>query len=323
MPNSPHIVVIGEALIDVTPSPNGNAEYPGGSPANVALALGRFDREPTLMTQFAEDAHGRILRSWLESSGVNIAVSSPKSERTSTARVEWDSQRNASYTFDIDWDVSDAALAGLPRGNVLHIGSIATVLEPGASALEGYVSAQAQSALVSFDPNVRPHITPDRAATATRIERLFALSDIVKVSDEDLAWLYPGVATERAASALLGSATKAGPIVIALTRGSSDTLLLRGDTKQAIPVPSVEVADTIAAGDTFTAGLLDALLTLGVHGSFARNALLALSDEELRNAASWASTAAAITVTRHGADPPSREELEAGFSSERAEFGSP
>ncbi|MFT4235015.1 MAG: carbohydrate kinase [Microbacterium sp.] len=306
MPVQPRVIAIGEALIDITPGEGVDLAYPGGSPANVALALGRLGRTPTLVTQFAADAHGELLHGWLQQAGVNVVSSVPATGRTSTARVTWDAEKNASYEFDIAWDVT---LDDLPAADAIHVGSIATVLEPGADAVLAFVTARAASALVSFDPNARPQITPDRDAALARVERLFALSDVVKVSDEDLEWYYPGVAAEDAAARILGLGAK----LVALTRGGSGALIFRGSDVIKAPAPKVTVVDTIAAGDTFTAGLVDALLTLGAHGPSARDVLSRLTVDELHRAASWAATAAAITVSRPGADPPTRAELEAAL----------
>jgi fructokinase len=250
-----------------------------------------------------------VLRDWLEESDVRVAATAPATGRTSTARVSWDEERNASYDFDLAWDVDATALAAAGEAEAVHIGSIATVLEPGADAVERFVAERRSGALVSFDPNARPTITPDREAVVPRVERLVALSDVVKMSDEDLGWYYPGVPAVEAAKRLLGGAGHDGPIVMAVTLGGDGVLLLRGDDEVRVPAPKVTVADTIAAGDTFTAALIDALLTMGASGPGARERLLALDEDELREAAAWAAAAAAITVSRAGANPPTREEL--------------
>jgi fructokinase len=194
---------------------------------------------------------------------------------------------------------------------VLHVGSIATVLAPGADAVRDTVHRHRDTALVSLDPNARPAITPDRAGPAARVEELVALSHVVKVSDEDLLWLHPDhdpveTATRWAA---------AGPGLVVVTRGGDGAVAVRrgGRVLEVAGVP-VAVADTVGAGDTFSAVLLDALLGLGVGGAGSAEALEALSDDDVHTAVRTAAAGAAVTVSRPGADPPDRDELTAALA---------
>lgn len=308
-PNPGPVVVIGETLIDLLPGTGGGVrELPGGSPANVAVALGRLGRTPVLATTLADDARGAAAAHWLEASGVRLVAQPPATGRTSTAAVRFAADGSAAYDFDLTWDLAAATVARASGDGpaVVHTGSIATVLDPGADAVEEAVRAASGRALVTFDPNARPAITPDLAAVLPRVERLIAASDVVKVSEEDLAWYRPGadpvaVAREWAA---------AGPALVVVTRGEHGSVLVRGRDVLEEPGVRVAVADTIGAGDTYMGALIDALLGLGAHGPAARAALEGLERERLRLAASWAAHAAAVTVARPGADPPTRAELD-------------
>ncbi|THV23606.1 carbohydrate kinase family protein [Glycomyces paridis] len=300
------VLVIGETLIDIITTQDGVRELPGGSPANVAVALGRLGRAPVLATTLAADPRGDAARRWLEASGVTVAAQAPATGRTSTAAVTLAEDGSAAYEFDLAWDLGAATIDTAADPIVVHAGSIATVLDPGAAAVEAALTGARGRALVTFDPNARPAITPDRDAVLPRVERLVAASDVVKVSEEDLAWYHPGadpvdIARDWAAR---------GPVLVVVTRGADGSVLVRGDTVLTLPGVTVTVADTIGAGDTYTGALIDALLSLNAHGPDARHVLQALTETQLRNAATWAANAAAITVSRPGADPPTRAELD-------------
>lgn len=307
-----NLVILGEALVDVVPDagqPTGSRDLPGGSPANVAVTLGRLGHEPTLVTALADDARGAMVRAWLEASDVRVQAEPPATGRTSSATVVLGADGGAAYDFDLSWSISQGlADAVAPIADVLHTGSIATVLDPGAGTVEAALTAARGRALISFDPNARPAITPDVAAVRERVERLVALSDVVKVSEEDLEWYYP----DADATEVARRWADAGPVLVVVTLGGEGAILVRdGVTAQIDGVP-VTVADTIGAGDTFMGALLDALVRLRVHGPDARSVLSALTAEQLAEAASWAARAAAVTVSRPGADPPRRAELLAG-----------
>lgn len=302
------VLVVGEALVDVVPDADGTPrDLPGGSPANVAIALGRLGRDVRLVTLLGDDERGALVRRWLEASGVQVLARPTGSGRTSSAVVTLDASGAASYVFDLDWELTE-----VPDDDceVLHVGSIATVLEPGADVVLEAVRARRGRALVSLDPNARPAITPDRTGPAARVEELVALSDVVKVSDEDLHWLHPGV--DPVATATRWATT--GPGLVVVTRGGDGAVAVRPDgTTLEVPGVPVRVADTVGAGDTFSGVLVDALLGLGVSGAGAAQALRALSDRDVLGAVSTAAIGAAINVSRPGADPPSRAELSAAL----------
>jgi len=303
------VLVVGEALVDVVPDPQGRPrDLPGGSPANVAITLGRLGRDVRLVTLLGDDQRGALVRQWLEASGVRVLAQTTGSGRTSSAVVTLDESGAASYEFDLDWELHEVPHE---ECDVLHVGSIATVLAPGADAVLDAVRRHRGTALVSLDPNARPAITPDRAGPVARVEELVALSDVVKVSDEDLHWLHPGVDPVQTATRWATT----GPQLVVVTRGGEGAVAVRpgGSVLEVAGVPVV-VADTVGAGDTFSAVLLDALLELGVTGAKSAEALRALSDDDVHAAVRTAAAGAAVTVSRPGADPPDREELTAALA---------
>jgi fructokinase len=310
------VLVVGEALIDVVPDGDGRPrDYPGGSPANVAIALGRLERDVRLVTLLGDDPRGALVREWLEASNVTVLAQPTGSGRTSTAAVTLDETGAASYVFDLDWDLT--AVPG-HECDVLHVGSIATVLDPGADAVLAAVRERRGRAVVSLDPNARPAITPDRTGPVARVEELVALADVVKVSDEDLLWLHPDQTPVETATRWAAL----GPGLVAVTRGGEGAVAVRHDgTTLEVPGVPVAVADTVGAGDTFSGVLIDALLQLGVSGSEGHEALRALSDRDVLGAVTTAAIGAAINVSRPGADPPSRAELSAALGEPPARAG--
>ncbi len=304
----PRVLVVGEALVDVVPDSNGDPrDLPGGSPANVAITLGRLGRDVRLVTVLGNDVRGELVRTWLEASRVTVLAQESGSGRTSSAAVTLDESGAATYDFDLAWDLGDVPQEDC---DVLHVGSIATVLAPGADVVLEAVRTHHGRALVSLDPNARPALTPDRAAAAARVEELVGLSGVVKVSDEDLEWLFPEhdpVATATRWATL-------GPGLVVVTRGGDGAVAVRPDgTALEVPGVPVEVADTVGAGDTFSGVLIDTLLALGVSGAGGVDALRALTDRDILEVVTTAAIGAAVTVSRPGADPPDRAELTAAL----------
>ena len=304
----PRVLVVGEALVDVVPDRDGHPQdLPGGSPANVAITLGRLGRDVRLVTVLGDDARGELVRSWLEASGVTVLVQAPGSGRTSSAAVTLDASGAATYDFDLAWDLAEVPEEAC---DVFHVGSIATVLEPGADVVLQAVRSHHGRALVSLDPNARPVLTPDRAAAAARVDELVSLSDVVKVSDEDLEWLHPQDTPVETATRW---ATQ-GPGLVVVTRGGDGAIAVRpGGTTIEVPGVPVVVADTVGAGDTFSGVMIDTLLGLGVRGPGGADALRALSDRDVLEVVTTAAIGAAVTVSRPGADPPDRAELTAAL----------
>ena len=306
--STPRFLVVGEALVDVVPDVGGGTrDLPGGSPANVAITLGRLGHSVRLATLLGDDERGRAVRAWLEASGVEVDAAEPATGRTSSAAVTLDADGAATYDFDLSWDL---ARVEARDSGVLHVGSIATVLEPGAAVVRELVATLREDHVVSFDPNARPAITPDVDVARARVEELVALSDVVKVSDEDLAWYHP----DEDPVSVLERWAVAGPGVVVVTRGGEGATVVRHDGRRLHAAGvRVAVADTVGAGDTFSGVLLDALAALGVHGPEGSQRLRELSDEEVTVAVRTACAGASVTVSRPGADPPNRDELAAAM----------
>lgn len=300
-PAPAQVLVAGEALIDVLHRADGTSEeMPGGSPANVALALGRLGRRPVLLTAIGDDQRGSSLRTWLEGSGVSVHGSTVA--RTSTAIARLDGDGTATYTFDITWDID---LEAVPAADVLHLGSIAAVLEPGASAISDLVDRSVGRSLVCYDPNVRPQLMGDSGSAKPRILRHIERADVVKASEEDLAWLYPG---EDPVDVMRQWLTD-GPALAVVTLGRNGALAMTSSFLTRVESPAVAVVDTVGAGDTFMGALIDGLIESNAVGAEADPALRRLDEASAVGILRRASRAAAIAVSRAGANPPTSEEL--------------
>jgi fructokinase len=297
-------LVIGEALVDIVHRPGGaTAEHPGGSPANVAVALCRLGRPTTLVTQYAEDRLGGLLQTHLRGEGVDVVRQEPHSGRTSSAHVTVGPGLAATYEFDLEWSLRPHASVAPPI--VVHSGSLAAVRSPGADGVLQTVDSVRSHATVSYDLNIRPGamgpLDGVRHAALALVER----ADLVKASDEDLEHLHPDVDPLESARRLLAH----GPTAVVVTRGGAGSTAVTPTGLVHVAAPVVEVADTIGAGDSFCAAVIDELWQLGLLGGPARPAFRALGDDGWRRVLEHATAVAAITVTRPGADPPYRREL--------------
>ncbi|GAA4421925.1 carbohydrate kinase [Georgenia halophila] len=304
-PDPDSALVIGEALIDIVERAGEDpVEHPGGSPANVALGLARLGRDVELVTWFGTDAHGATLRGHLERENIRLSAASSRAPRTSTARANLDASGAATYVFDLDWSPPVQEPDRTPL--VVHTGSIAAVLEPGAEAVTEMVDRHRGGATITYDPNIRPHIMTDHPRTCGAVERLVARADVVKVSDEDLAWLYPDedpLATARRWA-------DDGPALVCVTRGAEGSWARTAQGLELVAPPRpVEVADTVGAGDSYMSALLDGLWSAKLLGASRRIALAAADEPVLRRVLDHAAHVAAITVARAGANPPNRAEL--------------
>ncbi|TDC65502.1 carbohydrate kinase [Micromonospora sp. KC207] len=303
------ITVVGESLVDLIEEPTGEAiAYPGGSPANVAVALARLGEPTTLLTQLGDDAYGRLLRAHLAGSGVRLDPASVSDlPRTSVARTQLGADGQARYDFAIDWR-SFPDIGAVASGSAcLHTGSLATVLEPGAGDVLALARERRATTMISFDPNCRPSLTGDAARARRRVEELVAISDLVKVSREDLDWLHPGRSSERVAREWLAL----GASLVVVTLGAEGALAVTAREEIRVAAPRVTVVDTVGAGDAFTAGLLSALRARDLLGAARRPALRAAGPETLAAVLGDAARVAAWTCGRRGADPPTRAELAA------------
>lgn len=302
------ILVIGEALIDIVETGVDVVEHVGGSPANVALGLARLGRPVELTTWIAADERSDRIRDHLAVSGVRLTAGSQAAGRTPTALARLDADGVADYTFDITWDPPLPA-PSRPAGHV-HIGSIATTMAPGAQVVTTAVTDHRATATISYDPNVRPSLMGERAEVLARVEELVALSDVVKASDEDIAWLTPGQDPAEVARHWV----ELGAALVVVTRGPNGALAATaaGDLVE-VPSPVVAVADTVGAGDSFMSGLIDGLAAAGLLGAGARKALRTVDTETVRTVLSRGIATASITVSRPGANPPSIIELDAAL----------
>lgn len=300
-------LVIGEALVDVVERPDGRREeHPGGSPANVALGLGRLGRRVDLLTWLGIDADGDLVRRHLETSGVHVLAGNRSAVRTPVATARLDAAGVASYDFDLEWDLPDAWDEDPGDPVVVHTGSIAAVLPPGAAAVERELDRRRSASTITYDPNLRPALMGTPTETLLVVERLVRLADVVKVSDEDLAWLRPGADPARVAS----SWVTAGAALVVVTRGGAGALAVTASGERvAVPAPQVQVADTVGAGDSFMGGLIDGLWSAGLLGADRRDDLRRVDAATVEQVLLRCARIAAITVSRPGADPPRAAEL--------------
>ena len=298
-------LVVGECVADIVRAVGRpDVPHPGGSPANVAYGLARLGRPTALLTQLGADEPGALIAAHLRSGGVRLLSDGQSDVRTPTAVVSLDADGRADYAFDIAWTLRPTALPFAPRH--LHLGSIAAVAEPGADAVLDLAASLRGRATISYDPNVRPQLMGDRTRALRRVEDCVALSDVVKASDEDLAWLYPGEPEQAVVDRWLAL----GSALVLITRGGAGASARTRDGSAVVPARRVTVVDTVGAGDSFMSAALDALAELAPG----RAEPAALDDDALGVVLRRAVTAAAVTVSRAGANPPSAAELGAALS---------
>ena len=301
------VLVVGESLVDIVQTQSGHLhEYAGGSAANVAVALARLGRPTRLATCFAARPPRRAGRR---------PPGARRRRRWPATRARWRTRRPreatigtsgaAEYTFDIDWRLLplDPRRGPAGRAHLLARGGAAARVPTTCSPCCGRLR---ERSTITYDVNARPAVTGTGPDVVERVERMVAVADLVKASDEDLEALYPDRPYAESAAALL----ELGPAVVVVTRGAEGALWLDRDGAGRGRVPRrCEVADTIGAGDTFGAGLVDALWERGRLGAEGRAALAALPRAEVAEVLEHAARAAAVTVSRPGADPPYRHEL--------------
>ncbi|SDI09453.1 fructokinase [Actinokineospora alba] len=319
---NPRVIVAGEALIDliVGEDPRRPTAIPGGSPANTAIALARLGTPVTFLGRFGSDTFGELLRTNLAANGVDLAYAVAADEPASLAVVTHTSDGPA-YGFHVsgtaDWAWQPTELPDLPAEvRAVHTGSLALALEPGASVLGRWFAAQREHRVTSFDPNIRPALVGPREEYRQRLTALWAVSDIVKVSVEDLQWVYPDsdpVAVGRRLQDDHGT-----PLVVVTLGGEGAVALHGGRTCRRRAAP-VSVVDTVGAGDTFSGGLLH---WLDENGALSREGLRSLTEQEIDQALEFAITVAGLACTRPGADPPRRAEAHAALQRSQGMIGS-
>ena len=305
------IVCCGEALIDFLPrkTADGAAAYQpfcGGSVYNTAIALGRLGVPVGLYTGLSTDFFGDMLREGLAASKVSLKHTKAWDKPSTLAFVKL-TDGHARYSFFDDNSagrmLTKRDLPKLERQvQALHFGSISLIPEPGGDTLEQLMKREAKVRVLSIDPNIRPGMIKDRRAHMARLTRMIAMADIVKVSDEDVAWMTGKDDAKAAARKWL----KLGAKLVIVTRGAKVVEAFTGGYSVSRAAEKAKVADTVGAGDTFTAGLLAALRAMKLLD---KTKLAAIGEADLGTALGFAARAAAVTCSRPGADPPWAQEL--------------
>ncbi|WP_026549361.1 carbohydrate kinase [Arthrobacter sp. Br18] len=302
------LTVIGETLIDEVVSDTASPRaHVGGSPMNVAVGLARLGHPAQFVGRFGDDAYGRMIEQHLRDNSV-LSPLPPDVHPTSVATARLDPAGGASYEFQLVWDLPglrEHLPALLDGTTLLHTGSIATMLVPGATEVLRLVEQAHPVATISYDPNCRPTIIRDADFARAAAERFAALAGVVKASDEDLEWLYPGRSALDSARSWLAQ----GCSLVVVTRGSKGPWGVCAAGEAEVKAPATSVVDTVGAGDSFMAALLGALVDLELDGAHRRKELRRITREQLAAILVYAARAAAVTVSRAGANPPSRTEL--------------
>jgi fructokinase len=295
--------VAGEVLIDLIPAGGQYASVVGGGPANTAKALAKLGVKAYFIDGISNDEYGQMVKAELLSANVLLDYAQYSNKPTCTAKVTLSKSGSASYEFVIEgtatFDFSDQWLPDPQTLNpsLLHIGTLATVIEPGASILFEWAQRVAHIAPIVFDPNIRQAVLGNRDGYVKKVEKWVAISSAVKVSDEDLNWLYPGKVIDEIVSKWL----EVGVELVVVTLGGKGITAYRENEQISVDAVKVVVADTVGAGDTVGAVLVEAII---------KNGLDRLNGEALKTMLNRATKAAAITVSRTGANPPSKEEID-------------
>jgi fructokinase len=295
--------VVGEVLIDLIPEGGDRKPVVGGGPANTAKALAKLGIETQFIDGISTDQYGQMAKNELLSTGVKLDYVKYSDKPTCLAIISLSDSRSATYEFVIKNTATfDFTLDWLPnpqtvRPSLLHIGTLATAIEPGASVLFEWAKSAAKVAPIVFDPNIRPAVISDRKQYLAQVERWVAISSAVKVSDEDIKWLYPSIGVEQ----IINDWLTKGPSLIVVTHGDKGLTGYRKNERVSVDAVKVQVADTVGAGDTVGAILVEAMEEDGLED---------LTGARLEVMLKRAAKAAAITVSRVGANPPTSEELE-------------
>ena len=295
--------VAGEVLIDLIPEGADRKPVVGGGPANTAKALAKLGIDTQFIDGISTDDYGQMVKDDLVRAGVKIDYVKYSDKPTCLAMVSLSDSGSASYEFVIENTATfDFNLDWLPNPqtecpSLLHIGTLATAIEPGASVLFEWAQSVAKVAPVVFDPNIRPAVINDREKYVMQVERWVSISLAVKVSDEDIKWLYPSLEIEQVVNNWFAK----GPTLIVVTYGDKGLAGYRQGEKVNVEAVKVLVVDTVGAGDTVGAILVEAIV---------KDGLSSLSGVGLEMMLKRAAKAAAITVSRTGANPPSKEEID-------------
>jgi fructokinase len=290
-------------LIDLIPGADGvRVAHVGGGPANTAKALARLGHDVQFIDGISTDEYGVAARKELLDDEVKLDLALTSDKPTCLAIVSLDANGGASYEFKIDGTATfDFSLNWLPdpsrfKPQVLHIGTLVTVIQPGADVLYDWAMQVAEFAPIVFDPNIRPSVMGDHDLYEASVEKWAALSSVIKVSDDDMAWLYPGQKYEDVAQRWIND----GAALVVVTRGSQGIIGITAEGSVEVDGAKITVADTVGAGDTVGAIIVEAMIEKGI---------LALTGEVLKAVLHRAAVAAGITCSRKGAQPPYKHEL--------------
>ena len=300
---SDQVWVVGEVLIDLIPDEGNYVSVVGGGPANTAKALAKLGVKTHFIDGFSTDKYGQMAKAELLAANVLLDYAQYSNKPTCTAKVTLSSSGSASYEFVIeDTATFDSSASWLPdpqeiKPSLLHIGTLATIIEPGASVLFQWAQNVAHVAPIVFDPNIRPAVLSDRDEYVKKVEQWLSISSAVKVSDEDLNWLYPG----KVVGEIVNKWLEVGVELVVVTLGDKGITAYRKSEGISVDAVKVDVADTVGAGDTVGAVLVEAIVKKGLDR---------LTGEVLETMLKRAVKAAAITVSRTGANPPSKDEID-------------
>ena len=295
--------VAGEVLIDLIPEGVDHKPVVGGGPANTAKALSKLGIDTQFIDGISSDQYGQMAKNELVTAGVKLDYVKYSDKPTCLAIVSLSDSGSATYEFVIENTATfDFTPDWLPnpqteRPTLLHIGTLATAIEPGASVLFEWAQSVAKVAPIVFDPNFRPAVISDRKQYLAQVERWVAISSAVKVSDEDIKWLYPSIEIGQVVNNWLAK----GPSLIVVTYSDKGLTGYRKNERVSVDAVKAAVADTVGAGDTVGAILVEAIV---------KDGLASLTGSRLETMLKRAAKAAAITVSRVGANPPTSEELE-------------
>jgi fructokinase len=295
--------VVGEVLIDLIPEGLDHKPVVGGGPANTAKALAKLGIDTQFIDGISTDGYGQMAKDELNTAGVKLVYVKYSDKPTCLAIVSLSDLGSATYEFVIENTATfDFTSEWLPkpqtkRPTLLHVGTLATVIDPGASVLFEWAQSVAKVAPIVFDPNIRPAVISDRMQYVAQVERWIAISSAVKVSDEDIKWLYSSIGVVQIINDWLAK----GPSLIVVTHGDKGLTGYRKGEVVSVEAIQVKVVDTVGAGDTVGAILVEAM---------EKDGLESLTGARLETMLKRASKAAAITVSRVGANPPTSEELD-------------
>jgi len=289
-------------MIPVAAGSDERTPHVGGGPANTAKALARLGHDVHFIDGISTDGYGVNARKELLADEVKLDLAHTSDKPTCRAIVSLNKDGGASYEFEIDGTATfDFSLDWLPdpsryKPQVLHIGTLVTIIQPGADVLYDWALQVAEFAPIVFDPNIRPSVMGDRDLYEAAVEKWAAISSVIKVSDDDLEWLFPDKSIEESAKRWVAD----GAALVVVTRGADGIIGFTADGSVEVPGAKITVVDTVGAGDTVGAIIVEAMIEKGI---------MVLTGDSLRETLARAATAAGITCSRKGAEPPYKHEL--------------